>query len=198
VSSRRKSTVKTARYLLLGFFLLWILEELPYLFFQDLVSSEGSKSTCVTTNAVYAKYRTYFIYLFLTTIVPLILIILFGILTYRHIHIHSIQTRRRLLSALTRQMTAMTLFHIAAVILFPAPFGIAQCYFLTVGISKEPVRGAQEQMIQQVFNVLGYGIYAVGKVFSNTKIYGVPLDFFLLLLYSIKTLSPTSIQYALV
>ena len=64
---------------------------MPYLFFQELIINSGeSKGTCVTINAVYAKYLTYFIYLFLTTIIPLILIILFDILTYRHLHIHTI------------------------------------------------------------------------------------------------------------
>ncbi|CAF1323220.1 unnamed protein product [Rotaria sordida] len=57
-------------------------------------------------------------------------------------------------------MTKMTLFHIAPVILFQAPFAISQCYFLAMGISKDPIRGAQEQIVQQFFNVLGYGIYA--------------------------------------
>ncbi|CAF0979929.1 unnamed protein product [Rotaria sp. Silwood1] len=115
---------------------------------------------CITVNTVYAKYRTYFIYLVLTTIVPLIIIIGFDLLTYRYLHVYSIQQRRRLLSVITRQMTTMTLFHIAPVIIFQAPFAISQCYFLTVGISKDPVRGAQEQIVQQFFNVLGYGIYA--------------------------------------
>ncbi|CAF3263680.1 unnamed protein product [Rotaria sp. Silwood2] len=169
-SLRQRSNVRTARYLLLSFLFLWIVEELPYLFFQELItSSGGSKPTCVTVNIVYAKYRTYFVYLFLTTIVPLIVIIVFDLLTYQHLHIHSTQQRRRLLSILTRQMTTMTLFHIAPVILFQAPFAVSQCYFLTVGISKEPIRAAQEQIVQQFSNVLGYGIYAVRDLVSNAK-----------------------------
>jgi hypothetical protein len=162
VSCRQKSNVRTARYLMLGSLCLWVLEELPYLFFQELlVSADGHSSMCITTNSIYARYRTYFIYLILTTLVPIVVIILFDILTYRHIHLYSLQNRHRLLSVLGRQMTKMTLFHIAAVLLFQAPFAIAQSYFLAVGISKDSVRGAQEQIVQQFFNVLGYGIYAV-------------------------------------
>lgn len=162
VSFRQRSNIRTARYLMLGSLCLWMLEELPYLFFQELVVSADSKSSmCITTNPIYAKYRTYFIYLILTTLVPLIVIILFDILTYRHIHLHTIQKRHRLLSVLGRQMTKMTLFHIAAVFIFQAPFAVSQSYFLTMAISKDPIRGAQEQIIQQFFNVLGYGIYAV-------------------------------------
>jgi hypothetical protein len=171
VSRRQKSNARIARYFILSFLFLWIAEEIPYLFVQELaISSGGSKPTCITINSAYAKYRTYFVYLFLTTIVPFILIIVFDVLTYLHLHIHSLQQQqRRVLPVLTKQMTTMTLFHIAAVLIFQAPFAVAQCYFLTMGISQDPVRGAQEQIIQQFFNVLGYGIYAVRKYISNSK-----------------------------
>ncbi|CAF1244541.1 unnamed protein product [Adineta steineri] len=166
INLRQKSNIQSARYFLLSFVFLWIIEELPYLFFQELIFvSEGNTLICTTINSIYAKYRTYFIYLFLTTIIPLILIIVFDLLTYRHLRIHSREKRHRLLSILGKQMTTMTLFHIAAVFLFQAPFAIAQCYFLTVGISNNPIRGAQEQIIQQFFNILGYGIYAVRQFY---------------------------------
>ena len=162
VSVRQRSNIRTARCLILGSLFLWTLEELPYVFFQELlINSDSKTSMCITTNTAYAKYRTYFIYLILTTLVPLVVIICFDILTYRHIHLHLIQKHHRVLSVLGRQMTTMTLFHIAAVFLFQAPFAVAQVYFLTVGVSKDPIRGAQEQIVQQFFNVLGYGIYAV-------------------------------------
>ncbi|UJR11413.1 hypothetical protein I4U23_015593 [Adineta vaga] len=161
VSFRQKSNIQRGRYFLISFLLLWIIEELPYLYFQELIiSSDGTSFMCITINSTYAKYRIYFVYLFLTTIVPLVLIIGFDFLTYRHLQMYTLQQQRHLLSILARQMTKMTLFHIAAVFLFQTPFAIAQCYFLTTGLSKEPIRNAQEQIIQQFFNILGYGIYA--------------------------------------
>lgn len=171
-SLRQISNIRRARYFIIIFFFFWTFEEIPYLFFQELVkNSVGNSGTCLTINSIYGKYRTYFIYLFLTTIVPIILIILFDILTYRNLHIHLIEKQNRLLSILTRQMTKMTLFNLGALILFQTPFAIAQCYFLTVGISKQPIQGVQEQIIQQFFNILGYGIYAVRRtIFFQFKI----------------------------
>ncbi|CAF0778584.1 unnamed protein product [Adineta ricciae] len=173
VSYRQKSNIQAGRYLLVSFVVIWTFEELVYVFYQDLIiSSDGNSRMCVPINSTYAKYRIYVVYLFLTTIVPLALIIPFDILTYRHLRMHSLQRQRRLLSVLARQMTMMTLFHISAVFLFQAPFAAAQCYFLTFGLNKEPVRNAQEQIIQQFFNILGYGIYATSfycYIFSSKR-----------------------------
>ena len=194
VSYRQKSNIQIGRYLLVSFVIIWTLEELVYVFYQDLIiSSDGNSRTCISINSIYAKYRIYVVYLFLTTIVPLVLIIAFDILTYRHLQVHSLQRQRRLLSVLARQMTMMTLFHISAVFLFQAPFAAAQCYFLTVGLSKEPVRNAQEQIIQQFFNILGYGIYAVSELtfllFSNVANMYYCVDIILLLHHLIETFS---------
>ena len=165
ISLRQKSHPRVALYLVLTFFVFWTLEEAPHLFFQQLVvNSSSGKGTCVTVNIIYANYRTYFIYLWLTTMVPLVVIILFDLLTYRQVQQNSRQKRTRLFSVLTRQMTRMTLFHIIVVLLFQAPFGIAQCYFITRGLSDDPIRKAQEQIVQQFFNVHGYGIYAVSGI----------------------------------
>lgn len=164
ISLRQKSNPRSALVLVLAFFFFWILEEVPYVFFQQLVIlSSASKSTCLTSNTIYANYRTYFIYLWLTTVVPLVLIILFDTLTYRQLQLNVRRQRTRLFSLLNRQMTTMTLFHVIVVLFFQAPFGIAQCYFLTKGISDDPIRKAQEQIAQQFFNVHGYGIYAVSR-----------------------------------
>ena len=192
---RQKSHIQSGRYLLLSFIALWTFEEVPYLYFQRLVlGSDGSKPACITISTIYAGYRTYFVYLFLTTIVPLVVILGFSSTTYRQLKIHSLQQHHRLLSILARQMTTMTLFHVSAVVVFQAPFAIAQCYFLTAGISKDPVRGVQEQILQQFFNILGYGIYAVGKRLCsllNVATLNI-LDVFLLLYHRIETFSRTS------
>lgn len=163
-SLRRMSNAHVAFYLILGSVFFWILEEIPYLFFQELMNSSAEGTAiCVTVNSIYANYRTYFIYLWLTTVVPLIVIILFDWLTYRHLQLHARRRRTGLLSILTRQMTRMTLFHVIVVLLFQAPFAISRCYFLTGGISGDPVQKAQQDIAQQFFNIFGYGIYAVRR-----------------------------------
>ncbi|CAF1061167.1 unnamed protein product [Adineta steineri] len=163
---RQKSNIRTARYLVIGFICLWLCHESPYLYFQDLiVNSNGTLPTCVNTNLIYSQYRAYFLSLGLTVIIPLIIIILFGFLTYRQLQSLDIQERRSL-SSLTTQMIQMVLAQIITVFLFQGSYAITQAYFLATTYSiKSATTKAQEQVVNTFFSIYVYNIYAVSNFY---------------------------------
>lgn len=159
---RRLSDIRLARLMILFTILIWILEEIPYLFNHQLeLNLKEKKWKCLSTNIIYTRYRIYFVYLFLTTILPIIILILFDVLIYLNIRKYVLGNRLNSLSLLTKQMTRMTLFHLFCVLIFQSPFALSQIYFLTRTISSNPFYESQQLIIQQFFNILGYGIYSV-------------------------------------
>ncbi|CAF3794889.1 unnamed protein product [Rotaria socialis] len=153
---RRKSNVRTARILIIGFLFLWIGHELPYFFIQDTFNLR-----CVSTNGAYTQYSTYFIAFGLFAIIPVSIVSIFGYLSYRHVHSQLLEDTHRPLSRLTKQMTSMALFQIINIVGFSIPNGIIQAYFLaSANLNKDPYRQAQEQFVQLFFNVLLCGLYA--------------------------------------
>jgi len=200
VSLRRKSKVRIARYILIGFLFFWICHQIPYLILQDLVTVKG-KPICRTTNTIFAQYRNYFAVVGFGTVIPVTVISIFGFLTYRQLHMpgniqRGFRTRRNslALSQLTRQMTSMTLFQIVIVSLCEIPFAIAQVYTCaTEGMTKSALHQAQEQLAQMILVTLNYGTFAVSRLSSEETIECIIsflfLELFLLLLCSIQTIS---------
>ncbi|CAF3397562.1 unnamed protein product [Rotaria socialis] len=157
---RRKSNVRTARILIIGFLFLWIGHELPYFFIQDTFNLR-----CVSTNGAYTQYSTYFIAFGLFAIIPVSIVSIFGYLSYRHVHSQLLEDTHRPLSRLTKQMTSMALFQIINIVGFSIPNGIIQAYFLaSANLNKDPHRQAQEQFVQLFFNVLLCGLYALNSL----------------------------------
>lgn len=204
VSLRRKSNIKLAQYLLIIFLCVWILLDVPYFFLQDLLFNVRSGTfVCITTNETYVLFRNYFIVVGLYLVIPVIVISVFGFLTYwqlRKLTLHE----RRALSAFTRQTTRMVLFQILSVLIFVTPNALTTIYFVaTASVSKSAYRLAQENVIQVVFNIYGYGALSVSiKIFlspikTTQEILLSIVEFVLLLLYSIETISKTSKNYFL-
>jgi hypothetical protein len=174
---RQKSNIRTARWILTGFLSVWIAHQTPYIILQDLVNVRGTPS-CRTTSTIFTQYRNYFVIVVLAAIIPITVMIVFGLLTYRQLHkIEKINIDCRRgsvsLSHLTRQMTHMTLFQIFIVSLCQAPFVVAQVYSCaTESLLKNALRQAQEQVAQMVIVTFSYGTFAVGGIqFCQTIIY---------------------------
>lgn len=154
---RQKSNVRTARIFIIGFLLVWIGHEVPYFFLQDLI-----KLRCVSTNAAYTQYRTYFIAFGFFTVIPVSIVSIFGYLSYRHVNSQLLRERQHSTSRLTRQMASMALFQIINVLAFSIPFATTQAYFLArVNVTKNAYPLAQEQFAQLFFNVFLSGLYGV-------------------------------------
>ncbi len=162
---RRKSNVKVARHLVIIFLCIWTLLDLPYFFLQDLILNvQSGKYTCVTTNGTYALFRSYFIVVGLYLVIPIMTISVFGFLTYRQLKKLTAHQRRSL-STLAKQMTQMVLSEIIIVLIFVTPYALTTIYFVvTASMIKSVYRLAQENVIQVVFNIYGYGALSVRKI----------------------------------
>ncbi|CAF1538308.1 unnamed protein product [Adineta steineri] len=154
---RQKSNIRIARHLVIGTLLFWSIQEIPYFFLQDLVIVGGT-FMCITTNTVFAQYRTYFTTLCIFTTIPIIVISIFGFLTVRHIKTISVT---RTLSSLTRQTISMALFQIVALLVFNGPYAAWQIYsIITANIVNDSYRRTVEQLIASFAATYGYGPYA--------------------------------------
>ncbi|CAF1356015.1 unnamed protein product [Adineta steineri] len=154
---RQKSNIRIARYLVIGTLCFWCIHEIPYFFLQDLVIVGGTPM-CIMTNTVYAQYRSYFTALCINTIIPIVVISIFGFLTVRHMKTISVT---RTLSSLTRQTISMALFQIVAVLLFNGPNAAWLIYSaITTNVTKDTYRRAVEQLIASFAATYSYGPYA--------------------------------------
>ncbi|CAF1333459.1 unnamed protein product [Adineta steineri] len=154
---RQKSNIQTARYLVIGTLCFWSIHEIPFFIFQDLVIVGGTPM-CIGTNAIFAQYRSYFVALCVVTIIPIIVISIFGFLTVRHMKTISVT---RTLSSLTRQTISMALFQIVAVLVFNGPNAASIIYSVaTANVAKDSYRRAVEQPISLLIATYSYGPFA--------------------------------------
>ncbi|CAF1333429.1 unnamed protein product [Adineta steineri] len=158
VAVRQKSNIRIARYLILGTLCFCFIHEIPYFIFQDLVVTSGTPM-CITTNAIYAQYRSYVVSLGIITTIPITVISIFGYLTVRHMKTIGVT---RSLSSLTRQTISMALFQIVALLVFNSPFATWQIYsIITANVVKDSYRRTVEQLITSFIATYAYGPYAV-------------------------------------
>ena len=163
---RQKSNVRTARYFIIAFIFFWILHNLPYLFFENLIgSSNGALPKCVITNTVFYQYHTYFLNLGVTLIFSLMIITVFGFLTYRNLR--ALQVRElHSLSSLTKQMIRMVLAQTIIVFLCQGSYTITQTYFLaTASLVKSDSLRAKEKVVTTIFSVYIYVIHTVNNFY---------------------------------
>ena len=162
-SLRQKSNIRNARCILIIFLIFWILHNIPYTIFQDLVTANGVP-TCRTTNISYYRYRNYFVINGISSITPITIISFFGIRTYRQLRLPIQSCRSITLSKLAKQMINMTLLHIIVLPLCHIPFAIAQIYSCaTEGIMKSPLHQAREELVQMIVITASYGVFAVSS-----------------------------------
>jgi hypothetical protein len=144
--------VRTARYLIVGFLVLWFVQETPYFFLQDLLIIEG-KPVCLTTSIAFTQYHIYFVNFCLYLVSTIEIISFFSFLTFQRLHRHTT------LSVLTKQLTRMTLFQTATVLVFLAQFGIVQAYSVAgIGVTKSAYRQGKRAFSPGPFHILRINI----------------------------------------
>jgi hypothetical protein len=168
---RQKGNIRYARRITVGILAFGILHSMPFLFYQNLVVSAAGVAPCNTLNAAYNQYQIYFINLCLYVAIPILSISVFGVLTYYNIHSIDGQQQRHTLSSLSKQMIQMSLYNIAIVIVFVAPYEIIQLYLVLVtDVSRTASRIAQEQVVSTFSTIYFYGAFSVssGNTCSHT------------------------------
>jgi hypothetical protein len=151
---RRLSNMKWAHRIVFIVNIVWCVYGIPVLLFYDI--SPITKS-CVVTNSDYTIYFTIYVIGFLCTI-PALVMVVFGYLGYRNIHL-----RRSLAEQQAdRQLTRMTLIQVVLVLVCFVPFDINNVYnLITSSISKNTNRLMIENLAYTIFTLMSYFYYAV-------------------------------------
>ena len=106
---------------------------------------------CAASYPILLQYYSYFFYLFLCGLLPILISGCFSMLAYRNV-------RRRL----DRQLTKLVLMRVTFLIILNTPFVIYRIYSINVIInSRDSMRLAIERLIQAIINSFLYLNYAV-------------------------------------
>ena len=156
VRFRRLSSIKNARRIVIFFGVLWSLHAIPPAIYRDIIPSTN---LCVNNNNEYLIYSIVYI-IGLLCLIPVLIMIFFGYLTYRNM------TRRRIgiQRGFDRQTTRMTLFLLILNVICLLPYGIFLAYqFLTASISKDLNRIIKENFILTIITLVSYFYYSVSE-----------------------------------
>jgi len=86
VNYRQKATVRVARWAIMLANFFWILHGLPHLVFYNIrLSPTTYLPVCISTNFIFSQYVTWAVYNVLIFVVPTLILLVFGYLTYRNI-----------------------------------------------------------------------------------------------------------------
>lgn len=157
---RKMSSVRVARYLMIGSLVFWSAHTIPSFLFIDIVQ-RGNTLLCTIINSYYSQYTSYAIYVGFYSVIPITIISVFGYLTYRNLKKRT-TNNRCLLPSISRQMISMAFFQIGNIFLFQGPFGIMFSYSATTAsLSKDAYRQAQEQVARTLVVVIVFGAISV-------------------------------------
>ncbi len=162
-SYRHWSNLKIARRLIAFAGVLWLITSIfDFIYYGEYLDE------CVVTNAIYAKYNTYFYSSFVVEFLPLIVMIVFSLLAF--FKTRTITSRQINITRLSRdrQLTAMALFHVLFIAIFNTPFVIYFTYTLTI-TTKDPIQIAHNQLIYTILILFYYISFSVSFLLDKPK-----------------------------
>jgi hypothetical protein len=154
---RRFSNIKWAHRIVLIITIVWWLHAIPVLVFYNI---SPITKMCVSTSFAYAIYYSiYSVGLF--SVIPVLVMAVFGYLTYRNIRLTRVLARQQA----DRQLTRMILIQLALVVICLVPYGINYTYYLiTSNVSKSENRLNIENFVSTVTAVVVYIYFCVCSV----------------------------------
>ncbi|CAF3855746.1 unnamed protein product [Adineta steineri] len=154
---RRYSKIELAHRIVLFAIVVWYLQGIPWILFQNI---SPISNTCIRTNNVYAIYVSIYL-LVVLCVIPVLVIIVFGWLTYRNIRLTIVLAELRA----DRQLTKMTLVQIFLVIISIIPYGINNAYgLITAGMTKDVNQQLKESFTSTIVGLIGY-LYYMGNFY---------------------------------
>ncbi|CAF1001201.1 unnamed protein product [Rotaria sordida] len=136
--------IKLARYMLIGTAIISILHGIPsILYYGHIPSSMTNQSTCVITNTVFQTYFTVFQVPVLTSTLPVIIMIIFGILAYRNVQQIAYRTIPLIRRELDKQLTSMVLVQVFYDVIAVIPSAIVSIFIAIYNISNNSLMAAQ-------------------------------------------------------
>ncbi len=159
---RTWNNIKVARYMLIGIVITWILHGIPFLiYYNQIISPITGKISCIVTNVIFQKYYNIFHLIVLINCLPIIIMIVFGILSYRNVQQLSYRTVPLVRRELDKQLTVMVLvqvFYDVIAIIPSAIFNIFNCFFPT---PTDPVIAAKLSLISILVIIIYYFHFVV-------------------------------------
>lgn len=156
VKLRQLSRLSLTKMIIIISTLIWCLINIPILLLYNVYPKGNSLSTvCTVYSSSWTFYYTYFQSLIFLCVIPLTIFLIFGILTR-----HNLRTVRQLDQSISHQMTRMILLQsmTMAISLFIATVQIIY-QTVTINISKDSLRLAQENLFNTIANLLTYVNY---------------------------------------
>ncbi|CAF1420530.1 unnamed protein product [Adineta ricciae] len=152
VRIRRWSNIRWARRIVVIIIIIWCIHGIPPALYSDI---SPTTKACGNMNARYADYIPFYL-LGLICAIPIVVMVTFGYLTYRNIHL----TRTLARQYADRQLVRMVLFQIILVIISFVPYGTYSVYSLvTTGMAKDTYRLLQEAFAITVLSLVPYFYY---------------------------------------
>ena len=160
---RQLSSIYVARRLCAIGPLIWSLISIPDLIFADLIPPIYS---CGFTNQRFGQLITFFVYPFVSVILPLIILILFSILTYRNMR--TIITQKNVQqnhartgwSALEQQITQMMIVQTLLSVVCTAPRAILVIYVAST-LNNQLLKSADLTVIQYLLDQVTLFIFGI-------------------------------------
>jgi len=162
----KRNNMKLARILVIIFVLIWILHGIPYLFYYNVVVSRTGQTSCSITNSTFQRYTSYGFLLFLSSILPLLVTIVFGLLAYRNVRqiVHrNLPIIRR---ELDKQLTIMVLVHLSFDLFTLLPYTIVSIMILNQSLLNNAVTQAYLQFARIITIYLYYLYFVVSLIFN--------------------------------
>ncbi|CAF1372201.1 unnamed protein product [Adineta ricciae] len=157
VSVRHFSRIEFAHRIVILSLIFWCVHGIPIFVFYNI--SYPTK-ICMNTNAGYDIYIVFYL-LGLICAIPILIMILFGWLTYRNV----CQIKRLNALQVDRQLIRMTFTHVILSVISLLPFGIYQTYArLTKTVFKDSDRQMKEYFTSTVLSMVTY-LYFVGNCY---------------------------------
>jgi len=151
---RRCSNIKWARRIVFIVIIVWCFHGIPIFWFYNI---PPVTDRCKSANIIYATYITIYILVFLFAI-PVLIMVIFGWLTYRNIR----QIKSLVRQYVDRQLARMTLIQVLLVVISITPFGINSAYgLITSKINKDKDRRLKESFATTIFILISYFYYVV-------------------------------------
>jgi hypothetical protein len=156
------SNIKLARRLLATFILIWILHNVPYIVYSNIVVTiTTGKVTCMVTNNAYSQYFTDTIILTFEKLLPVCITFFFGFLAYRNVQQLTHRTLPLVRRELDKQLTVMVLVQVVFALFTIIPYTIVSILLLIPELTQYPVIAAQLQFTSALTVCLLYMYFAV-------------------------------------
>jgi hypothetical protein len=151
---RRLSNIKWAHRIVIIVIILWCLHGIAPILFYDILPTT---KTCGISNTGFSTYLLIFLFGLICAI-PCSVMLIFGYLTYRNIHLTRVLAEQQA----DRQLVRMTLIQVVLVLISFIPYAINNAYgIVTSKITKDADRLAKESFASTIFNLVPYIYYAV-------------------------------------